>query len=177
MTTQTLPDDLISWGRRAGMAYSESESTSAAIFFNGGGEFRYFVRRSVDEPGWFTVTKASRSDPERFLFSAKDLALVEKYFWATFGADIRSVQRQPFLAFPTEPDELSDGYTLQRPSAGVLLLVNPSGQAIIKTRDGVVYEALLVMMSYWLESSVEDLKTAFLDPSGRPVFPMKPPTN
>ncbi|QEN15556.1 Imm61 family immunity protein [Mycolicibacterium sp. ELW1] len=173
MTIPAMPDDLIAWARLAGMSYSESESTSAAVFSNGGGEYRYYVRRSVDEPGWVTVTKASRADPERFLYTASDLAIVEKYFWATFGADIRSVQRQSFLAFPTEPEDLSEGFSLRRPSEGVLLLADPSGDAIVRARDGVVYETMLVMMSYWLKFSVAELRAAFLDPSGHPLFPIK----
>lgn len=171
MTIPAFSSNLIAWACEAGMTYSESESSSASIFSSGGGEYRYYVRQSDDEGGWFTVSKASRADPERFLFAACEFEIVERYFCATFGADIRSIQRSSMLEFPTEPEGLASGYTLRRPSDRVLLLADPSGRAIVRARDGGVYVTLLVMMSHWIGYSISELESAFLDPSGYPVFP------
>lgn len=168
-----ISNELIAWADQAGMSYLDLESRATVGFSSGGGEYRYYVRRSVDEPGWLTVTKASRDDEERFLFSARDMDVVERYFWATFGADIRSALRQPRLAFPTEPENIADGYSLLVPSEGKAVLTDPAGHPILTTRYGITYLALLVMVSHLLGWSESDLELAFRDPNGQPVFPIR----
>ncbi|WP_328352497.1 TNT antitoxin family protein [Mycobacterium sp. NBC_00419] len=175
MEIPKFDDELVAWSSGAGMSSSEFESTSAAVFSNGGGEYRYYVRYSADRPGWLDVTRASRADPERIVFSANDIGTVERYLWVTFGADNRTVRRQFRLDFPMEPADIAKDYSLSRCNRGFLRLVDPRGQAIVETRDSILGAALLVMMSYYLQFSVAELRGAFLDASGSPVFPIKVP--
>lgn len=172
MNIPKFDDELVAWSGGAGMSYSEFESISAAVFSNGGGEYRYYVRYSADHPGWLDVTRASRADTERIVFSANGIGIVDRYFWVTFGADSRTMRRQVRLDFPMEAADIARDYSLSRCNRGVLRLVDPCGEEIAETRDGILGVALMVMMSHCLQFSVLELKCAFLDATGSPVFPI-----
>lgn len=173
MIVPEISEALIDWAANAGMNYSVFESSGAACFANGGGEYRYYIRESTADPGWYVVTRASRNESEWFVFSANDLASVEKYFWVSFGADIRTVQRLPRLAFPTEPEDVAGGFAVKFSGDGESVLVDRAGKPIVRAGgDDITDIFLLVMMSYCLGVSAGDLKRSFSDPNGKPVFPI-----
>jgi hypothetical protein len=177
MMVPEISGALIDWASNAGMSYSIFESDGAACFANAGGEYRYYIRESADS-GWYTVTKASRNDPEWLVFSASDLAGVEKYFWASFGADIRTVQGLPRVEFPTESEDIAHGFSVKLSGQGESVLVDGAGKPVIRAGgDDITDIFLLVMMSYCLSASVADLKSSFTDPQGRPIFPIRPERN
>jgi hypothetical protein len=174
MVVPAMSERLIEWANRAGMSYSVFESTAAACFSSGGGEDRYYIRQSTTDLGWYVVTKASRNDDEWVVFEASELVAVEKYFWATFGADIRAMQRLPRLEFPTDAKDVAPGYSIELPEDGKPVLVDASDKPVVRAGGSDITDIfLLVEISYCLSASPSDLEHSFVDPQGRPMFPIQ----
>lgn len=166
-----LSPDLLSWAELAGATYADTGE--ALRLCTSGGESCDFIRPAQTDATWLDVTRSSRRQGEAFLFSAASMDAVEKYFWMSFGFDIRLTQRLPRLVFPIRPEELGSGYGLRSLQPDMLELIDPEGRSIVRTFDGHSGTSLLVKLSNVLGYSPDELRASYLDPAGHPIFPRR----
>lgn len=164
-----LSADLVAWARLAG--YSCSREADAILLFSSGGETCYYIRSGLDDTAWIVVTEADRGGQEKYVFSAANQEVLEKYFWNYFGFGIRMAARQPRLVFPTKREDIPSGYSIEIDSADRLLLTGPENNPIAQSRNSSTGTSLLVELAAVVGYSVEDLKDSYINPQGHPIFP------
>lgn len=137
-----------------------------------GGEERFYLRASADEPGWIDITNASRTGGEQHLFSARNLDVAERFFWGLFGSDRRSRMHLPRLRIPIRADQVARGFCIELPESGVARLVDPDGEDVMAASADVSDIANLVRTSHWMSVPRQVLEESYSDPEGRPAFPL-----
>lgn len=179
-----VSEDLANWAKRAGYEVTQGsqppvrdnvEDDGRAVIWANHGEIRYFV--GGHPSGWFYVTSSDRMSDETLEFAAESMQLIELYFYGKFGLSLRSSLKLPILKYPRSADDTVGGYSLGSASfegRDNLALVNAEGSAIALTTSGkIAGTAELVCLSYYLVSSVEAVKSSYLNPSGQPLFTVR----
>jgi hypothetical protein len=106
-----ISTELENWAGLAEFSLTRhAEDGQADIFWNRGGEVRYFIREKLD--GWIEVTCSDRMGPEYFIFYGASAAVVERFLFGWFGDTHRSLRKLPVLATPMSADELISGYRI-----------------------------------------------------------------
>ncbi|MDP7705239.1 MULTISPECIES: Imm61 family immunity protein [unclassified Mycobacterium] len=162
------------WARLAGYTLTPGPVTDdgRAIFYNSGGEVRYFVGLRSD--GWFTVTESDRMSAEYFVLAARTLDVIEKYFFGVFGSTWRGIRGLPDVRLPASADDIGDGFTLAdvefdgRQCRG---LVDPAG-GVVAISSGDAFSGTWELAPLWLylKASADEIMRSFEDPAGRPLF-------
>lgn len=184
MTAPRISQQSTEWAVLAGFQVtqgSEKASTADAetdgrpVIWTNHGEIRFYI--GPHPSGWFVVTISERMADEELVFAAESIAIIELYLFGQFGWSIRSSMRLPLLQHPTSIDEMAAGYTVRMVSFDGrqrLALIDPTGSAIAMTAAGkIVGMAELICLSWYLDSSVDTLKTSYLDPFGQPLFTVR----
>ena len=175
MSKLNVSRDLVHWALRSGFDHRTEFGSEPTVFFNAGGEERYYLRSSSDESGWVTVTHASRSGDEQYVFEARDLQITERYFWGFFGVGIRSRERLPRLSLPLRLDQVAAGFRIDCTAADETVLLNAAEERIMIGLKDVYDITRLVRTSHWLSITIQELTDSFLDADGRPAFPIQEP--
>lgn len=175
MTLMELSAELVDWARIERFTYVNGGD--ALQLYSPGGETRYYIRHARKGEKGFTVTQADRGGSEEFIFTAASLAVVEKYFWVKFGFGIRMSRRMPRLVFPRKSDEIAPGYELRSVQPDMIDLLGAGMEVLATTYDELGGRSLLVELSYVIGYSPEQLRASYLDPNGRPIFPLREALN
>lgn len=173
MNTVYVSAELAHWAMKAGFSQSTGDEDGSLCFYNDGGEERYYLRWSQSEAGRILVTNASRSSDEEFVFSAQRLEVAERYFWGFFGTAIRSRTGLARLRVPVRSDAVATGYRIDTTNSGHTDLVDRDGTRIMTAGNDVSDIALLVKTSHWLSATIPALTASYLDPAGKPLFPLQ----
>lgn len=179
-----VSDDLADWATRAGCEVNQGsqpplrddvDDDGRTVIWANHGEIRYFVGGHAS--GWFCVTSSERMSDETLEFAAESMHLIELYFYGKFGLSLRSSLKLPVLKYPRSADDAVGGYSLRTATFDErenLALVDAKGSAIALTTSGrIAGTAELVCLSYYLASSVEAVKSSYLNPSGQPLFTVR----
>ncbi len=163
------------WADRARFQITEPSSTDGrAIVWDGGGEIRYFLGKDVD--GWIVVTKSVRMADEHFELASVHPALVERWFVAAFGRNLRLLHRSPRLSLPMA-EKLAAGYSIGKQELwgrNRCTLVDPQGQMIAAVGgDELVGTMKVAYLSVLASNTVEAIEQSFSDPEGKPVFSIR----
>lgn len=138
------------------------------------GETKRYLQRVGDA---FVVSTSQRSERPKLDMSSKNLDDAVRYLVASFGVGVReSVLRDSArLDFPTAADELADGFELTVATDSELnAVLSESGRERARFRS-YAYPFEAVRFSHYSRVDIEDLQATFLDPAGRPLFPLAPP--
>lgn len=161
-----LTADLQAWIRLAGLDTVQGSETNdgRTIIWKQGGERRYFIDFADN---WYTVNSSDRMGPENFNFAGRSMGVTERYLYGLFGGSVRR-NDLPMLKAPFERHELRGGYSIDKQSfAG-------HERHVLRDRSGsyVAVAALdrLVTLSHYLGATIEDIKTSFQAPDGKPLF-------
>lgn len=179
-----ISEDLAGWATRAGYEVTQGsqpalrdnvDDTGRAVIWANHGEVRYFVGRHAS--GWFYVTSSERMSDEVLEFAAESMRLIELYFYGKLVLSLRSLLKLPFLKYPRSADDAVGGYSLGTATfegRENLALIDAEGRAIALTTSGkIAGTAELVCLSSYLVSSVEVIKSSYLNPSGQPLFTVR----
>ncbi len=180
-----VSEDLADWAIQAGYEVNQGsqpslngheENDGRAVIWANHGEIRYFI--GCHPSGWFYVTASERMSEEVLVFAAETMHLIELYFYGKCGLSLRSSLKLPVLKYPRSADDTVGGYSLGTAlfeGRENLALVDSQGSAIALTTSGKIGgTAELVCLTYYLASGVEAVKSSYLDPSGQPLFTVKP---
>ena len=161
-----LGQRVAAWG--APLSYTASPLRAGCVIANTGGETRYYVRRS--EAG-IVVTSATRSAAEVFEMVSDRAEDGEKFLISVFGAPVRSeVMRDAFaLRLPFFEDELAAPFRLHAEGGGE--------RHVAVWEDGCYRASFAstvdaVRFTHYANAPVEMVMAAFLDTTGRGLFPL-----
>lgn len=82
-----ISGDLQEWASTAGFSLTPTDLYGRAVFSSSDSEIRYFIGAGDD--GWLRVTSSNRMGPEQLELAAPLLLTIEKYFYGSFGWDVR----------------------------------------------------------------------------------------
>jgi Immunity protein 61 len=161
-----LSTDLQAWLRLAGLEMIQGSRTDdgRTIIWNKGGESRYFIDM-ID--GWCVITSSDRMGPEAYSFAAESMPVIEKYLYGQFGGVVRG-EDLPSIRAPFKRDELRPEYSI-----GKQLFAGRERHVLIDQSEKVLAIAGvedLVELSYYLDASVDVIKSSYLAPDGKPLF-------
>lgn len=166
------------WAQLAGYTLTPGRVTDdgRAIFYNEGGEVRYFIESRSDT--WFVVTESDRMGQEYLVLAARSLDVVEKYFFGVFGSTVRSRRGLPEVRLPSSADDVGDGFTLDdlefdgRRCRG---LIDPAGRVVaVSSGDTLSGTWELAPLWLYLTAADDEIMQSFQDPAGRPLFDTAP---
>jgi hypothetical protein len=164
-----LSDELVAWARAAGYALTPSDSTGAAVLWSDpGGEIRFYMRGDGD---WFLLSRADRASNENLTISAPSVDTLERFLFDSFGSEIRTAKRLPWLRVPTTREGVAPGYDTVEDSDGYLELVKKDDIRVARGRGGSLGVMNLVLLSHLCSVPIADIEMTYLDASGRPLFP------
>lgn len=171
--TIPISQELKDWADLAGYTLTpDSEDGRADIFWNQGGEIRFFIRNSADD--WINVTCSDRLQPEYFYFAGKNIDVVEKFFFGWFGNTMRSNRGMPLLNTPISTEQLATGYQVTpRQIDGIdrYALIDHDGVAVAVASGGKISAASdLVPLSIYLHVPPTEIVRSFTNESGEPLF-------
>ncbi|WP_142239742.1 Imm61 family immunity protein [Mycobacterium sp. ST-F2] len=169
----SISQELKDWAKLAGYSLSvDSSDGPADMFWNQGGEIRYFIKEAQD--GWINVTCSDRLQPEYFYFAGRTIEVVERFFFGWFGNTMRSNRGMPLLDTPISPEQLATGYQLAtRQIDGVdrYVLINPDGTVVAVSSGGEISAASdLVPLSTYLSVPPAEIMRSFTNEGGEPLF-------
>ncbi len=169
MRTMSVSQELKDWAELAGYSLT---ADSADIFWNRGGEIRFFLREVAD--GWINVTCSDRLQAEYFYFAGMTTEVVEKYFFGWFGNTMRSNRGMPPLDTPISTEQLAPGYqiaTRQINGVDQYVLIGPDGVVVAVASGGEISAAGdLVPLSIYLQVSPTEIMNSFKNDTGEPLF-------
>lgn len=161
-----LTPDLQAWIRQAGLDMMQGSETKdgRTLIWNKGGEVRYFIELA---DGWYVMTSSDRMAAENFSFAGASMRIMEKYLYGAFGGSVRD-KDLPQIRRPFQPEELRPGYSIEK-----LFFAGRERSTLIDragARLAIAAIDRLVMLSHYLDVSVETIKTSFEAPDGKPLF-------
>jgi hypothetical protein len=168
MTTSVdLSVSLQDWIRQSGMDMTQGSQSGdgRTIFWNKGGEVRYFIDKIGN---WYVITSSDRMSAESYELAAVSMPTIERYLYGDRGWLIRRANGLPRIRRPFKTDELRSGYSI-----GKMLYADRERSSLINATGMVVAiggVTDLVELSHYLDVSVDVIKGSFLDPEGKPLF-------
>lgn len=172
----SISQELEEWANLAKFSLTRNTAGSGAdIFWNLGGELRYFVREMAD--GWTQVTCSDRMGPEEFEFSGASLAVAERFLFGWFGNTYRSIRTLPSLATPVAVQEASNGYRIgSQEFEGVdrYTLIDATDRIIAVSSGGrLMAPDRLTLLSALLHAPVYEIEESFRREDGRPLLKIR----
>ncbi len=172
----SISQELEEWANFAKFSLTRNaEGSGADIFWNLGGEVRYFVRDRAD--GWTQVTCSDRLGPEELEFAGASPAVVERFLFGWFGYTYRSVRAMPILATPVAAGELTNGYRIAvQEFEGVdrYTLVDATDRTIAVSSGGrLMAPDRLTRLSVFLHAPVDEIEESFRREDGRPLLKIR----
>ncbi|TXH25082.1 MAG: hypothetical protein E6R06_10370 [Mycobacterium sp.] len=169
----SVSQELKEWAELAGYSLTtDSIDNPADIFWNQGGEIRFFLREVAD--GWVNVTCSDRLQPEYFYFAGRTIEIVERFFFGWFGNTMRSNRGMPPLDTPISTEQLAAGYQVApRQVNGVdrYVLIDPDGAIAAVASGGSISAASdLVPLSIYLHVPPTEIVRSFTNETGEPLF-------
>jgi hypothetical protein len=172
-----ISTQLREWAELAGYTLTPGSSTEdgRAVFWSDGGEIRHFI--GIGYTDWFVVTDSDRLGSEYLDLAAPSMATIETYFFGKFGRFIRSRKQLPRVHMPVTHEEISAGFvTRAKIFDGVerLALIASDGlEVAVSSGDQFSGTAELAKLSLYLTANVDDIKSSYLNPSGKPLFTLQ----
>ncbi|WP_197380558.1 Imm61 family immunity protein [Mycolicibacterium mengxianglii] len=165
--------DLIGWAAEAGYSYSRVEDGTTALFYNRGGKDRYFVRPW--RGGLLRITSSSRAGSEEYEVDADacNQVAAEAFFWMTFGPTVREGLNLARLMPPVTRESVASPFRIDDSDESELRLVGKDGRpamVVTGTWDPVSDVARLVISSWALNRTPDEIRSSFVSPSGLPLF-------
>jgi hypothetical protein len=77
------------------------------------------------------------------------------------------------LRVPVRAEDVADGYAIESQPDASTHLIGPNHATLMRARTDVSDVALLVKTSHWLAATLSELTETYLDPSGKPLFPLQ----
>ncbi|MUL49070.1 hypothetical protein FZI85_19740 [Mycobacterium sp. CBMA293] len=169
----SVSQELNDWAELAGYSLTaDSADGPADIFWNRGGEIRFFLREAAD--GWINVTCSDRLQAEYFYFAGKTIEVAERFFFGWFGNTMRSNRGMPPLDTPISTEQLANGYQVAlRQIDGVdrYALADTDGTVIAVASGGKISAASdLVPLSIYLHVPPTEIMSSFTSETGQPLF-------
>ncbi|WP_163911616.1 Imm61 family immunity protein [Mycolicibacterium aubagnense] len=169
----SISRQLEEWANLAKFSLTRNtEGSDADIFWNLGGELRYFVRGRAD--GWTQVTCSDRLGPEVFEFSGASPSVVERFLLGWFGDTYRSVRALPILARPIAGRDLANGHRISlQEFDGVdrYTSVDATDRTIAVSSGGrLMAPDRLTRLSVLLHAPVDKIEESFRREDGSPLF-------
>ncbi|MGZ0067977.1 Imm61 family immunity protein [Microbacterium sp. Yaish 1] len=152
------------WARRAG--YSVALEENRIVIFDVGGEIRYYVGA---QSGDYVVTRADRSEAERFVLSARAFVDVERYLTRALSVDARAAAGLSPVKLPFDEESVAPGYETVTLADGLAGLTRSTGEVRgVRFADRFVHPA--VQYSYYADADLADLRRSLEAPDGAPLF-------
>lgn len=172
----SISRELEEWANLARFSLTRNtEGSGADIFWNLGGELRYFFRERAD--GWTQVSCSDRFGPEEFEFSGASPAIAERFLFGWFGDTYRSIRALPILATPVAVGELTNGYRIvSQEFEGVdrYTLVDATDRTIAVSSGGrLMAPDRLTLLSVFLDAPVDEIEESFRREDGRPLLKIR----
>lgn len=172
MRTMSVSQELKDWAELAGYSLTAGTADSPAeMFWNRGGEIRFFLREAAD--GWVNVTCSDRLQPEYFYFSGRTIEVVERFFFGWFGNTMRSNRGMPPLDTPVSTEQLAAGYQVEpRQIDGVdrHVLIDSDGVVAVASGGKISAASDLVPLSIYLHVPPTEIMSSFTNETGQPLF-------
>lgn len=164
-------DTLIKWAAVVGFSLGSKDGTW--VLADLGGEIRFYLRMA---DSIYTLTQAQRSESERFVMSASNMADIERYLIMGFGFSLRTMKKLPSVFLNGKPgpariQDVSSGYQIQQVSPGRISLIDSNGIRAIFYGDLPSRVRDAVEFSWIADTTMENLCASYLDPDGLPLFP------
>ncbi|WP_161972419.1 Imm61 family immunity protein [Glaciihabitans arcticus] len=155
-------DILAAIGAPAG--FTLSDLNDGLVLANRGGEVRYYVRNSS---AGFEVTRAERSEDERFGMATAHEEHVHRYLTIELGSSIRFGPELAPIWLPHMPDDLAPGFALEVEGPRATLSANG---VVHGTFSHDPHMAPAVEFSWVAALPVDGLLQSFLDEKGEPFL-------
>jgi hypothetical protein len=168
-----VSNELENWANIAEFSLTrDAEDGQVDIFWNRGGEVRYFVREKPD--GWVEISCSDRLGPEYFIFTGASATIVERFLLGWFGDSYRSIKRMPIIATPISSDGLMNGYRIaSQIFDGVdrYVLIDPADRVIAASSGGrIMAPGRLAPLSVFLHVTLDEIEQSFRSEDGKPLF-------
>lgn len=161
---------LVEWAAKAGFSFGSADK-GGVLFYNRGGEDRYYVRPYAGE--FLRITSASRREDEAYVLDARSEVAAEAFFWMKFGPGVRYSLNLERLRLPITKEEVAHPYVLDDGETTRLQLLGPNGEAALVVDaawDPASDVAQLVKCSWALAHPISEVEESFLAVDGRPLF-------
>lgn len=159
-----FPSEFREWARRAG--YSVALEENRIVIFDVGGDIRYYVGA---QSGDYVVTRADRSEAERFVLSARASVDVERYLTWALSVDARAAAGLSPVRLPFDKESVAPGYETVILNDGLAGLRRSTGEVRgARFADRFVHPA--VQYSYYADADLADLRRSLEAPDGAPLF-------
>lgn len=155
------------WVDRAANTIEDDFGEAAVVVLDGGGEIRFYIRGGGAEA--FALTRAERSEAERFVMSSGDLTDIERVLTVELAGNVRQREGLARLCVPGRVGEYAAGVAARAEGDLVSLLVGQRGP-IRFVKRGPHRLQPDVQFSYFAEASVGEIIESALSVSGGPLF-------
>ncbi|TFD61598.1 hypothetical protein E3T39_06040 [Cryobacterium suzukii] len=156
-----------SWVDRAANTIEYDSDDAAVVIADGGGEIRFYIRGGDGDA--FALTRAERSEVERFVMSSGDLTDIERVLSVELGGYVREREGLAGLHIPGRVGEYAVGVAAREEDGLVSLLVGQRGP-IRFVKLGPYRLQPDVQFSYFADASVTEIIESAASLSGGPLF-------
>jgi len=166
MNIDAFSSSFRAWVDRAANTIDSSED-EAAVVADAGGEIRFYVReRDVDG---FSLTRAERSEAERFIMSSQTLTDVERFLTVELAGDVRQREGLDRLHIPGRVGEYAAG-TSGREVDGMMSVSVGQRPPIRFVKRDPYRPQPDVQFSHFAHASISEIVESALSASGGPLF-------
>lgn len=155
------------WVDRAANTIEYDSGDGAVVVADGGGEIRFYIRGGGGDA--FALTRAERSEAERFVMSSGDLTDIERVVTVELAGNVRQRKGLAPLRIPGRVGEYAVGVAAREEDGLVILTVGQRGP-IQFVKRGAYRLQPDVQFSYFAEASVAEIIESALSLSGGPLF-------
>ncbi|MDJ0338529.1 Imm61 family immunity protein [Cryobacterium sp. PH31-O1] len=155
------------WVDRAANTITFDSGESAVVIADGGGEIRFYVRGGGSDS--FALTRAERSEAERFVMSSDDVTDIERALAVELAGNVRQREGLARLQVPGRVGEYAAGISAREEDGLVRLLVGQRGPIRFVKRDPYRLQPD-VQFSYFANASVTEIIESAGSISGGPLF-------
>lgn len=134
---------------------------------DGGGEIRFYIRGGGADA--FALTRAERSEAERFVMSSGDLTDIERVLTVELAGNVRQREGLAWLHVPGRVGEYAVGVAAREEDGLVSLLVGQRGP-IRFVKRGPYRLQPDAQFSYFADASVPEIIESAASISGGPLF-------
>jgi hypothetical protein len=144
-------------------------SEDSVLLGNLGFELRWYLEKRA---GSYEVSTAERAGDTQLLMRTSSLDDAERFIVSVLGLSLRSrvMPQSPFLVVPSEREDLASGFELVERPEGPLYAAVMQGDVLRAEFSSRTDPFNAVVFSTVADAPVADIKKAFLDELGEPLF-------
>jgi hypothetical protein len=173
MRPTMLSQIFLGWLERCAVTASGIEPGPGVVVSDGGGEIRYYIRGGAG--AWYTVSRAERSEAERVVMKAAELADIERYLTVALAAELRQREQLPALLIPGGAEEYAAGFSGEHRDGFVWLDDGRERGPLVAFIERDPYRPnLAVQFSHYRAASIDEIAASAASPTGTPLFAVRP---